>query len=76
MNALNIEDIADVARTLFIGTDKVRILDLCDFYGDVHTMLVAGWLEMTIPDKPTSSRQQYRLTTTGKALLEALEQPQ
>ncbi len=39
-------------------------------------MLVAEWLEMTIPDKPTSSRQKYRLTATGKALLEAGERSQ
>ncbi len=39
-------------------------------------MLVAEWLEMTIPDKPRSSRQKYRLTATGKALLEARERSQ
>ena len=25
-------------------------------------LLDAGWLEMTIPEKPTSSKQKYRLT--------------
>ncbi len=30
--------------------------------------LEAGLLEMTIPDKPKSSRQQYRLSAAGKAL--------
>jgi ATP-dependent DNA helicase RecG len=33
-------------------------------------MLEANWVEMTIPDKPTSSNQRYRTTATGKALLE------
>ena len=30
-------------------------------------LLVAGLLEMTIPDKPTSSKQRYRLTEKGAA---------
>jgi hypothetical protein len=31
--------------------------------------LDAGLIEMTIPDKPLSSRQRYRLTLAGKARL-------
>ena len=30
---------ADVACALFMGTDKVRILDRRDFYGDVYSMI-------------------------------------
>ena len=30
--------------------------------------LAAGLVAMTLPDKPTSSRQQYRLTGKGQAL--------
>ena len=33
-------------------------------------LMGAGWLEMTIPDKPTSSKQKYRLTEKGKQILE------
>jgi len=33
-----------------------------------------GLIEMTIPDKPLSSRQKYRLTDKGRALLEELEE--
>ncbi|MDP2222527.1 MAG: ATP-binding protein, partial [Hydrogenophaga sp.] len=31
--------------------------------------LAAGWVEMTIPDKPQSSKQRYRLTPAGKIAL-------
>jgi ATP-dependent DNA helicase RecG len=33
-----------------------------------------GLIEMTIPDKPRSSNQQYRLTDKGRALLKQLNQ--
>lgn len=35
----------------------------------IEPLLAAGWLEMTVPDKPRSSKQRYRVTATG---LEAL----
>ncbi len=35
-------------------------------------LLDVGWLEMTIPDKPTSSKQKYRLTLRGRQLLAEL----
>ena len=36
-------------------------------------LLVAGWLEMTNPDKLTSSKQKYRLTDAGKHLLKSMQ---
>jgi ATP-dependent DNA helicase RecG len=30
-------------------------------------------IEMTIPDKPRSSKQKYRLTDTGKRLMESMQ---
>jgi ATP-dependent DNA helicase RecG len=35
----------------------------------LQSLLDAQWVEMTIPDKPTSSKQRYRLTPLGKAVL-------
>ena len=35
----------------------------------LHPALAAGWVEMTLPDKPTSRLQRYRLTEAGQALV-------
>lgn len=40
----------------------------------LHPALNAGLIEMTIPEKPTSSKQKYRLTAKGKVFLKA-DQP-
>jgi len=39
-------------------------------------LLEENLIEMTIPDKPTSSNQKYRLTEKGKLFLKGLKEPQ
>ena len=38
-------------------------------YDYLQPALAGGWLEMTIPDRPKSPRQQYRLTKAGGELI-------
>ena len=35
----------------------------------LESLLAAGWLEMTIPDKPRSPKQLYRTTDLGRKML-------
>jgi len=37
-------------------------------------LVAAGLIELTIPDKPRSSRQRYRLTAAGRELLKHIEE--
>jgi hypothetical protein len=36
----------------------------------LEPLLRAGWIERTIPDKPTSPHQRYRLTPQGRVWLD------
>ena len=38
--------------------------------------MLRQWVEMTLPDKPNSRLQQYRLTAAGRARLQALAPPE
>lgn len=40
----------------------------------LEPLLTASWLERTIPDKPTSPNQRYRLTEKGRAWLQGRSQ--
>jgi ATP-dependent DNA helicase RecG len=37
----------------------------------IKPLIDQGWLEMTLPNKPTSSQQKYRLTEQGAECLAA-----
>ena len=39
----------------------------------LNPLIDCGFIEMTIPDKPRSSKQKYRLTEQGKKLLKTME---
>ena len=41
----------------------------------LRPLMQAGFIEMTIPEKPRSSNQKYRITDTGRALLAGRETP-
>lgn len=46
------------------GTDRTKFRNQV-----LRPLLDAGLVEMTIPNKPTSSKQKYRLTERGKQIL-------
>jgi ATP-dependent DNA helicase RecG len=53
---------------------RVQLQEVLDLRHEAHfrkaylvPALDAGLVEMTLPDKPTSSKQRYRLTTAGAA---------
>lgn len=39
----------------------------------LRPLLDAGWIEMTVPDKPTSRMQRYRTTSAGREVLAVVE---
>ena len=39
----------------------------------LRPLLEAGWIEMTVPDKPTSRNQRYRTTAAGREVLAGVE---
>ena len=51
--------------------ERMGMADRKYFRTDIlRPALDAGLIEMTIPNKPRSSKQKYRLTDKGRALLE------
>ena len=67
-NCLSEKTISDLMKVLG-RSDRTKFRNQV-----LKPLLEAGWLEMTIPDKPTSSKQKYRLTARGRNLLAQLEE--
>lgn len=75
-----------VARLLAVFRGEMRRIDLQESLGLKHEehfrdaylkpALEMGLIEMTVPDKPRSRLQKYRLTAAGRALLQALDKEQ
>ena len=63
-------ELADVSRPLAELLAPSGRTDRAKFRDQVMApLLEAGLLEMTIPAKPRSSKQQYRITEAGRAVL-------
>ncbi len=63
-------EFAQDARSMVEILAELRRSNRTKFKDQVlQPLLEAGLLEMTIPDKPRSSRQRYRTTAAGKRLL-------
>ena len=46
-----------------------------DFSRRLEKLLDLGWLQRTVPDKPRSPLQKYRLTDAGRAVLARQRKP-
>lgn len=51
--------------------NREHFVEIC-----LKLLLTVGWLEMTIPDKPRSSKQRYRITPLGRAILKKKQEEQ
>lgn len=43
--------------------------DFRAFKRNIEPLILVGYIEMTLPDKPSSKLQKYRLTDIGMALI-------
>ncbi len=59
--------IKTLKKTGFIVVNRETFLN-----NYLNPLLRSGWIEPTIPDKPRSRLQKYRLTERGRAVLAAV----
>lgn len=62
-NCMNEQSISNLMQ-LTGRTNRTKFRDQV-----LKPLLDAGWIEMTIPEKPTSSKQRYKLTGKGQVML-------
>ncbi|WP_394804655.1 Fic family protein [Methanoculleus nereidis] len=75
-------DQVEVLRTCVAETSISELMDVAGrtnrtkFRNSVlKPLMQAGLIEMTIPDRPRSSNQKYRITERGRALLAGRDTP-
>ena len=61
-------------RRLAIFENLVLYNNSRNFDNYIKPLLEIGWLNQTIPDKPTSKNQQYVTTSLGKSVVSALKE--
>ena len=65
-----IDQLADVPKSRADLLEGIKMYNrTSNFNNYIKPLMDAGIIEMTIPGKPTSQHQQYRLTSKGKQLL-------
>ncbi len=69
--AAKLLNLANVAADIHTLMERAGQKNRTRFRNAVLSPLIeCGLLEATIPDKPQSSKQKYRLTAMGRAILE------
>ena len=68
-----------ILREVLKERSLIELIELMEFAGRsnrtkfrdqvLRPLLEQHWIEMTVPDKPTSNRQKYRLTASGREIL-------
>ena len=60
-----------IRRADELGSGMRKLMKYEDHFREAYLLpaLAAGFIEMTVPDKPTSSKQRYRLTEKGRDLM-------
>lgn len=71
-----IERVVNILNYCLIPKSRKKIFDLIglsnqtkNFQENLAPLMLKNWLVMTIPDKPTSSKQKYQTTDSGRRII-------